>query len=293
MLVVNLDQAYSTYKAEPNISKTYDYLSDFQFHDTNGLFRNIAPQKVKFYVISICLCGIARKQIGLSSYTFAKSSVYFLKPGQVHSLEGYDEDFKGLHIFFDKSFLSDHLSDRSYVENLPFFQHNYKLPLINLSPEELQSVLELFLAIEREYNSDEEDRANLIKANLYTLTAILQRIYRRKNSPANYTTRSTLVDRFKLLVDTHFLDKRSVSEYADILTIHPKNLTKVVKKETGFTALYFVQERLLIESKVLLRYSSYTVTEVAEHLNFSDQSYFCKFFKRGTSMTPTQYRKDA
>jgi AraC-like DNA-binding protein len=61
---------------------------------------------------------------------------------------------------------------------------------------------------------------------------------------------------------------------------------------TGKTSLQIIKAKLLLEIKRLLFHTNLSITEIANHFNFEDQSYFTKFFKRETGMTPLRYRTE-
>lgn len=88
----------------------------------------------------------------------------------------------------------------------------------------------------------------------------------------------------------NYKTERSVAFYAAQLRITPKYLTSVIKQVSGRSAAEWINEYVILEAKNLLRYSSMSVQEVAYALNFANQSFFGKYFKQHTSMSPSQYK---
>jgi len=76
-----------------------------------------------------------------------------------------------------------------------------------------------------------------------------------------------------------------------MLAITPSHLTQMVKQVTGNTSAKLIQNKVIIETKRLLIHTEMTVTEIADFLNFTDQSYFTKYFKKACGVSPLQYRK--
>jgi AraC-like DNA-binding protein len=74
------------------------------------------------------------------------------------------------------------------------------------------------------------------------------------------------------------------------LAITPNHLTQTVNQLTGKTSSQIIRSKQILEIKRLLVHSNLSVSEIAAHLNFSDQSYFTKFFKREAGVSPQQYR---
>lgn len=102
--------------------------------------------------------------------------------------------------------------------------------------------------------------------------------------------RQELVFKFNGLVDENFKKERSVKYYAGKLAITPKYLTELVHEATGRSAGQLIDEKLIYELKFLLNNLELSIAQIAEKLNFSDQSVLGKFFKRQTGLSPLQYR---
>ena len=82
----------------------------------------------------------------------------------------------------------------------------------------------------------------------------------------------------------------SVSEYADMLSVTPNYLNKTVKQHTRRTAIDWIEISRLNMAKQLLKDPAVPIVEVASRVGLDDQSYFSRFFKKRTGITPSQYR---
>jgi AraC-like DNA-binding protein len=100
-----------------------------------------------------------------------------------------------------------------------------------------------------------------------------------------------LVEKFLDLVQTHYKEQRELSFYADKLCLTPKHLSKVIKKVSGTTANEWIDNHVTLEAQALLKSTDMTVQQVSEELNFPSQSFFGKYFKRCTGMSPSEYKK--
>ncbi|MDN4525810.1 helix-turn-helix domain-containing protein [Fictibacillus fluitans] len=89
---------------------------------------------------------------------------------------------------------------------------------------------------------------------------------------------------------SHIYDELKVAELANMLKLHPNYLSLLFKKETGMSITSYIQKAKVDEAKNLLTFSHYSVSEIYTLLNFHDQSYFTKVFKKLTGETPSQFR---
>ena len=96
--------------------------------------------------------------------------------------------------------------------------------------------------------------------------------------------------KFYSLIEKEYCRERSVVYFADRLCISPKHLSMVVKKVSGRTASDWIDDYVILQAKQLLRSSSLTIQEVSRELNFSNQSFFGKYFKKHVGMSPSEYR---
>ncbi|MGS2763811.1 helix-turn-helix domain-containing protein [Sinomicrobium sp. M5D2P9] len=99
-----------------------------------------------------------------------------------------------------------------------------------------------------------------------------------------------LAFRFLQLLETHFRRHHTVHFYADALYVSPDYLTKVVRDITGKTAKQCIEERLVVASLKMLRKKS-PITRIWNVLGFKTSSHFSFFFKKHTSLTPSDFRQ--
>ncbi|HDR4902690.1 TPA: helix-turn-helix domain-containing protein [Bacillus cereus] len=82
----------------------------------------------------------------------------------------------------------------------------------------------------------------------------------------------------------------SLNKLSQKLGINPSYLSNLFKKEVGISLSEYVQNERIEEAKKLLTLTTYSLSEICTWLNFNDQSYFTKVFKKFTGITPRQYR---
>jgi AraC-like DNA-binding protein len=93
------------------------------------------------------------------------------------------------------------------------------------------------------------------------------------------------------MLTKHIRQKRLVADYADLLSISPNHLNKVIRTRTGKSPSVWIDERIVLEAKVLLFQSNLTVAQIAADLGFDDQSNFGKLFRKHAGTSPANFRK--
>ncbi len=198
---------------------------------------------------------------------------------------------KGFCIHFKTEFLTALLS-KTLSEDFPYF--HFDAPhIINLTQTESEVIQNSFKGILLEYERSSPEK-NFILSNLLLILLLrIREIYRTRVKELNfYKSRGEqLANAFKLLVEKLFIEHRNVKEYADKLNISPKYLSEVVQASFGRPPLQIIHDMLLLESKVQLRSTNKSVSEIAYALKFDDPSHFTHFIKKRTGLTPLKLRQ--
>ena len=99
-----------------------------------------------------------------------------------------------------------------------------------------------------------------------------------------------IVNRFLEMVFDRTRKPEKVTTYADVLCITPNYLNRMVRAQTGHSAMDWIEISRLNLAKLLLRQNNLQIAEIAVATGIDDQSYFTRFFKKSEGCTPTQYR---
>lgn len=105
-----------------------------------------------------------------------------------------------------------------------------------------------------------------------------------------HTRKETIVMQFFTILEINCKRQHSVKFYADALFITTGHLTKTVKEVADKTTKQFIDEALVLEAKMLLQNENLTILHILEELHFKNVSFFSNFFKKHTSMSPSEYR---
>ena len=130
---------------------------------------------------------------------------------------------------------------------------------------------------------------HLIIALLYNIRYIHAK--NEESAPLQLSRQEEVFRRFIGLVNEHSKRERNISFYADKLCLTPHYLSTVIREVSGQTVMQWINQAIILEAKVLLKHSDLLVFQISDELGFPNPSFFSKFFKRMTGMTPAEYQK--
>lgn len=152
-----------------------------------------------------------------------------------------------------------------------------------------------FSALDREYQRHAPHRNLLIESLLTTILIWASRNslhYSLKNTQDN-EKRNKHFAHFGRLIEDSYTNHHLVTYYAKKIGITPAHLNVVTRQTTEKSALALIHERLLLEAKRNLVYTTMTINVVSYALGFSDPAYFTRFFKHHIGLSPKDFRKKA
>jgi AraC-like DNA-binding protein len=100
-----------------------------------------------------------------------------------------------------------------------------------------------------------------------------------------------IMQHFLDLVAAHGATERKVAFYAEQLRLTPNHLSSVIRQQSGQTVMQWLNERTILQAKVLLKHSDLSSSDIAFRLGFTEATLFSRFFRRETDMTPKEYRE--
>jgi AraC family transcriptional activator of pobA len=242
-----------------------------------------------FYEVLFITQGSGSYTIDFKTYSIFPNHVFFVSPGQVHSID-FSDDILGYIFLFTKEFYLLPKTEKNKLIEFPFF-HNLtheNPPLLIPEPQKLIDIFDLLCqhTLEETTNSEE-----IALAGLDLLLNMCNKYYPQQKEEESISKGRILVKRFKRQIEENFAHQHLVKEYATSLNVTPNHLNETVRQITGFTAKDLIKERIILEAKRLLSHTELNITEIALRLNFEDQSYFSRFYKKNTGSSPNEFRK--
>ena len=198
----------------------------------------------------------------------------------------------GYFIFFEGEFLDKFFNEQNFIFKFSFF-HNTDNPLyLQIDNQEKINIHSLFEEIHKEIGNYQQDSEHLIRSYLYQLLIKLNRLYTTLHLDLNskLLTNDYLL-KFRYALEKEIKTHNNVQHYANLLGISRTYLNKLCIDFYAKTSTQVIKERLALEIKKELLYTSKTVAEIAFEYNFSDPPNFTRFFKQITSQTPQQFRE--
>ncbi len=244
-----------------------------------------------YYEICIFINGAGSHMIDFNTFSIKSNSIHFLTPGQVH-LISREEHYHGFLMVFSRDFYSLGLQDEDLLITLPFFNNNTSEPILNLTREEFDELLDIIKHLRKDYKRDSEIREDVLRSYLHIFLLKCRYFFNRNYFDKDIIKDPTflLVNKFRSLVEQNFREVHLVKEYADLLNESPAHLNKIVKLITGENAGEFIIKRIVLEVKRLLIYTDLSNKEISFKMSYEDPSYFSRLFRKKVGASPSAFR---
>ncbi|HVI46254.1 MAG TPA: helix-turn-helix domain-containing protein [Chitinophaga sp.] len=260
----------------------------------NSFFSQIGvPHRHDFYTIYWIKKGTLLHTIDTTTHEVKKNTLFFLAPGQVHTLQ-MSERIEGYMIAFQDAFMC--LKDQAETSGINsglFFNSQFS-SVITVDAEQsidLEAIVRLML---KELTMREAEYEMALHGLLRYFLVLVSRI---KGASIGITPEqhaahnSSFFLKFKNLIEEKYRELKTVSDYAALLHIKPVLLNEISKQLSGITAGEHIRNRVILEAQRYLYNTDLTAKEIAYKLGFDDPHYFSRFFKKYTSQSPSEFKE--
>lgn len=272
-----------------SLRATHSEVKDFDFFRFEYFAKDIdhlrEPHRHHFYTFILITGGSGSHEIDFERYELKPNRLFLIAPDQVHAWNDLNR-VKGFVVLFNDSFIAL-AKGRKLMSAWPLFRTNlpsYK----DLSNEEQNGWVEELELMEKEIDNPDAFSRDSLFYSIGKLLIRTSRLYQNQTLIKDET--KDFLFSFQELIEKHFNELRAPKEYAAFLNITPNHLNSLSKKKSGKTAGELIRQRVLLEAKRLLAHTDLSVAEIAYKLNFEDNSYFGRYFKKYTGLTPETFR---
>ncbi|MNK39615.1 HTH-type transcriptional activator Btr [compost metagenome] len=248
----------------------------------------VFPHKHNFFHFVLFTKGSGEHIIDFNHYNIEPYQIYFMVPGQVHTWN-FTGDEEGYVVNFSIDYFQSFLLRTDYLERFSFLQGKIE-QLIFVIAEQFRKqsirILEQISSAKTAGQPEDYIRTLLLQFILF-ISISTEKDHQENSTPYNHK----IFNSFQQLVEQQFKSTKLPSVYADQLFITPNHLNAICKSYIGQSAGEIIRNRIVLEAKRLLVNRNLNINEIADELQFNDNSYFTKFFKKSAGLTPEEFRK--
>lgn len=232
--------------------------------------------------------GHCTADLNLIQYDIAAPSIVVVRQGQILTPKSASPDLDASYIVMSKK-LTDTLF--RYINQLPIYPVINRKQVVPIDPHHAIH----FSALHINLRNIIKNTSNPFgyECVVHTLLSFFFRYGHIPFKSANNTlptSQGRITDNFIKLVQENFKKERFLGFYAAELGISPKHLARTVKAQTGITAVSWIERLVVLEAQVMLKSSNLNIQQISDELNFKSQSFFGKYFKKFTGMSPKEFR---
>lgn len=251
------------------------------------------PVKLSFTSTIFCLAGQIRFQLNLQEFELKANDILVAQEGAIGGYCGMDKDTQ----IAVMAFSSEYFQTALQIEATISLQRKlFASPLFHLTDNAMDKIMTIYHLMKSTINEQDNPfrKGTLLgytQALTYTAYRYLLSDDSGNENPKEKTGRQQeLYMQFIHEVQNNYTRERSVSYYADILCVTPKYLSQIIYKVSGRFASDWITDFVILEAKALLKSRKYTIQQVADMLNFANQSFFGKYFKDKVGCSPSAYQ---
>lgn len=252
--------------------------------------QNDFPVQAGMSMVLFCLQGELHVRISLKEYTLRPDMFCVIITGMIFEVLSISNDFRGFMIATRTNFMP--VTEKT-TQVMSFYKCLQSRHCFVLEEKEVMAFVGVYHSIKATLQElDHPYRIPMLQSYVQILYyRMLPIVLKEEESRSKYshTRQEEIFQRFIGEVEKHYRKERSVKFYADLLCISPKYLSTVIYKISQQLAGEWIDAYVILQAKTLLKSGRLTIQQISEQLNFSNQSFFGKFFKRCAGMSPKEY----
>lgn len=250
------------------------------------------PRRMGCKLLAVCLSGKVQYSVDTEQHTVYPNDIIIISEGQVTDDYMFSRDCHGKAIMISQEFFDETIKGVHELSSLFLFSRNH--PVCHLTQQEVDTVLSYLQILKRKvgdptHHFRRETVSALLSTMFYDLSNVIYKM--QCVNDKRQTRAESIFTQFILLVEKNFRHERRVNWYGQQMCISPKYLSETIKQISRRTPNEWIDNYVTLEIRVLLRNSTKSIKEIAQDLNFPNQSFLGKYFKEHVGMSPSEYRK--
>lgn len=252
--------------------------------------QNNFPVQAGMSIVLFCMEGEIHIRISLKEYVLRPNMFCVIITGMIFEVLSISYDFRGFMIATRTNFMP--VTEKT-TQVMSFYKSLQNRHCYTFAEQEVAEFVRVYRSAKATLqDADHPFRIPMLQSYVQILYyRMLPIVTKEEESQSKYshTRQEEIFQRFIGEVEKHYRKERSVKFYADLLCISPKYLSTVIYKISQQLAGEWIDAYVILEAKTLLKSGKLTIQQISEQLNFSNQSFFGKFFKRCAGMSPKDY----
>lgn len=250
------------------------------------------PRRMDCILVGLCLRGEATYTVDTEERKVNPNDVIIISQGQVVNNSLLTPDLSGIAIMMSEDFFNEVMQGVHDLSSLFLFSRSH--PVFGLRADEVENLITYFKMIQQkvetvEHNFRRDVVRSLMAAMIYDISHVMYDV--QQGGVRKQTRAESIFTDFIRLLEQNFRTERRVSWYGEQLCITPKYLSETVKNVSRRTPNEWIDKYVTLELRVQLKNTSKSIKEIAEDLNFPNQSFLGKYFKEHVGVSPSAYRK--
>lgn len=252
-----------------------------------------APMQIGFLLIVSCTEGEVTFTLGGREQHMEAGDLFISFGEQIIQEEHADRNFHAKAFLMTRQFAQNCIVGLNMM--WPYLLYLMKNPVLKMDSEEREWLENCYHLIRRRLSQmsgryTREATVSLVRAFYFEICNLLDaRVQPDQSGVQNRAY--AIFDQFIRLLSQHFKQERSVEWYSNEMCLTPKHLSEVVKQVSGKTAGQWITTMVIIEIKNLLKHTTLSIKEIAQDMNFPNQSFLGKYFKNVEGISPSDFRK--
>ncbi|MDP5201448.1 helix-turn-helix domain-containing protein [Flavobacterium sp. DG2-3] len=262
------------------------YVNTFKEHLKSHSFVE-EPHRHDSYLMVFFTKGSGLHEVDFDQFEIKRGSLFVLQPGQMHHWN-LSEDIEGFVIIFSQELYNLYFGQKK-INDYNFYHSIHNRPEMVFEENEIPKILPFFNLLIQENSQNNKYQLDKL---LNLLDCIHIEVSRKYSETYSHQTHSynIKINTFESLLEEYFRTEKLPSFYAEKLNITLKHLNRICNEILQKTATEVITDRVILEIKRMLIDKQLAVNEVAFKVGYEDYSYFSRFFKKQTGMSPTEFR---